>query len=309
MLPEGFMDRVIKGPQHVYIPDTIIIDAAGMQNPVRLYGHQLMIDGRYIGVAITIQDLSEIKRLEDEKLESERLAAVGQTVAGLAHGVKNLNTALKGGMYMLGSGLEKGNLPRIQKGMRMLERNTQRLSVFVKAFLNYAKGREIRAQLNDPIEIAKEVVEMYAQKAIDLNLKLDLEVSNPISMAAIDYECIHECLTNLVSNAIDACCFKDNGGSRVILRAFEKNRIIYYEVIDDGCGIEKDIKKKIFNTFFTTKGLSGTGLGLLMTRKMIQEHGGTIKLESIPDKGTTFRILLPRKRLPPISETIASNPN
>jgi len=309
MLPEGFLDSVIKGPQHVYIPDTIIIDAAGMQNPVRLYGHQLIIDGRYIGVAITIQDLSEIKRLEDEKLESERLAAVGQTVAGLAHGVKNLNTALKGGMYMLGSGLEKGNLTRIQKGMRMLERNTQRLSIFVKAFLNYAKGREIKAQLNDPIEIAKEVVEMYAQKAIDLNLKLDLEVSNPIPMAAIDYECIHECLTNLVGNAIDACRFKDNGGSRVILRAFEKNRVIFYEVIDDGCGIENDIKKKIFNTFFTTKGLSGTGLGLLMTRKMIQEHGGSIKLESIPNIGTTFRILLPRKHLPAIAETTASNPN
>ncbi len=309
MLPEGFLDRVIVDPKHVYIPDTVIVDAAGMQNPVRLYGHQLKIDGNYMGAAISIQDLSEIKRLEDEKLESERLAAVGQTVAGLAHGVKNLNTALKGGMYMLGSGLEKGDLDRIQKGMRMLERNTQRLSIFVKAFLNYSKGREIRAQLNDPIEIAKEVVEMYAQKAIDLNLKLELEVSNPISMAAIDYECIHECLTNLVSNAFDACRFKDNGGSRVILRAFEKNRIIYYEVIDDGCGIENEIKKKIFNTFFTTKGLSGTGLGLLMTRKMIQEHGGTIKLKSTPNKGTTFRVLLPRKRLPSIVKTMASNPD
>ena len=308
MLPEGFMDRVMKGPQHVYIPDTIIIDAAGMQNPVRLYGHQLIIDGRYIGAAITIQDLSEIKQLEDEKLETERLAAVGQTVAGLAHGVKNLNTALKGGMYMLGSGLEKGDLARIQKGMRMLERNTQRLSIFVKAFLNYAKGREIRAQLNDPTEIAKEVVEMYTQKAKDLNLRLDLDIPSPIEKAAIDYECIHECLTNLVSNAIDACRVRDNGGSRVKLRNFEKNRIIYYEVIDDGCGIDNETKKKIFNTFFTTKGLSGTGLGLLMTRKMIQEHGGTIRLDSTPNKGTTFRVLLPRKRLPSIVETITETP-
>lgn len=304
MLPEGFVDRVINGPQHVYIPDTIIVDAAGMQNPVRLYGHQLTIDGRYIGVAISIQDLSEIKKLEDEKLETERLAAVGQTVAGLAHGVKNLNTALKGGMYMLGTGLEKGNLERIQKGMHMLERNTQRLSLFVKAFLNYAKGREIRARLNDPGDIVREVVEMYAQKAEKFDIQLNLDVSNSVSPAVIDYESIHECLTNIVGNAIDACRSSDKGNAYVRVRVFEKKRIIFFEVIDNGCGMENEVKTKIFNTFFTTKGLSGTGLGLLMTRKIIQEHGGSIKLETEPDKGSTFRILLPRKRLPKIAESL-----
>ena len=309
LLPRDVVDRAITGPQHVYLPETTIVDAAGCQKPVRLVGHQLSIDNRSIGAAFSIQDLSELKKLEDEKLEAERLAAVGQTVAGLAHGVKNLTTALEGGMYMLSTGIEKGNLDRIQKGMTMLDRNTRRISMFVKAFLSFAKGRKIRAQLCEPTEIAKEVVEMYTPKADELGIKLVLDLPESIDKAAIDYESMHECLTNLVGNAIDACQTSSNGGSKVIIRAFEKKGLIFYEVIDNGCGMDYEVKKKVFTTFFTTKGLGGTGLGLLMTKKIIQEHGGTIKLQSKPDKGTTFQICLPRKRLPKIMADSQGGPN
>jgi len=303
MLPEGFLQRVTTGPQHVYLPETAIVDAAGCQKPVRLAGHQLSIDERVIGAAFSIQDLSGIKKLEEEKLEAERLAAVGQTVAGLAHGVKNLTTALEGGMYMLSTGIEKGNLDRIQKGMAMLDRNTQRISMFVKAFLSFAKGRQIRARLNDPAEIAREVIDMYAPKADALGIQLIFNQPGPVAPAAIDYESMHECLTNLVGNAIDACQVSSNGGSRVTMKVHEKRGMIYYEVTDNGCGMDYEVKRKVFTTFFTTKGLGGTGLGLLMTKKIIQEHGGTIKLESQPEKGTTFRICLPRKRLPRVAES------
>ncbi|MEJ2156469.1 MAG: PAS domain-containing protein [Desulfobacteraceae bacterium] len=192
ILPPGFLDRALNGPQHVYLPETAIVDAAGCQRPVRLVGHRLSIDERSIGAAFSIQDLSELKELENAKLEAERLAAVGQTVAGLAHGVKNLTTALEGGMYMLSTGIEKGNLDRIQKGMTMLDRNTQRISMFVKAFLTFAKGREIRARMNDPAEIAKEVIEMYGPKADELGIQLDLDLPAPVSSAAIDYELHHK---------------------------------------------------------------------------------------------------------------------
>jgi len=203
-------------------------------------------------------------------------------------------------MYMLSTGIEKGNLDRIQKGMTMLDRNTRRISMFVKAFLNFAKGREIRAQLNNPAEIAKEVVDMYTPKANELGIQLRIELPGPMSPAAIDYESMHECLTNLVGNAIDACQVSTNGGSAVTLRAYEKRDTIFYDVTDNGCGMDYEVKKKVFTTFFTTKGLGGTGLGLLMTKKIIQEHGGTIKLQSRPGKGTTFSIRLARKRLPKV---------
>jgi signal transduction histidine kinase len=168
----------------------------------------------------------------------------------------------------------------------------------VKAFLNFAKGRQLRARWNDPAEVAREVIEMYTPKAEELGIQLTFDLPATITPAPIDYESIHECLTNLVGNAIDACQMGRNGDSRVALQVYEKRGIIYYEVTDNGCGMDAEVKKKVFTTFFTTKGLSGTGLGLLMTKKIIQEHGGFIKLETQLDKGTTFRICLPRKRLP-----------
>jgi signal transduction histidine kinase len=155
-----------------------------------------------------------------------------------------------------------------------------------------------RARWNDPAEIAREVIEMFTPKADELGIQLSFDLAAPIAPAPIDYESMHECLTNLVGNAIDACRTGCNGGPRVMLQVYEKRKTIYYEVTDNGCGMDAEVKKKVFTTFFTTKGLGGTGIGLLMTRKIIQEHGGFIKMETQVEKGTTFRICLPRKRLP-----------
>jgi PAS domain S-box-containing protein len=302
MLPADFFKQLKTAGGQIYSPETEITNADGRKIPVRLAGNRLDMNGAFMGMAFSIQDLSELKKMEDEKLEAERLAAVGQTVAGLAHGIKNLTTALEGGMYMLSTGIEKSNLDRVQKGMVMLDRNTQRISMFVKAFLSFAKGREINARLNDPAEIAREVVEMYAARAEALGIRLTFALARPLAPGAIDYESMHECLTNLVGNAIDACRVSSNSDLRVIVSVFEKDEAIFYEVIDNGCGMDYEVKRKVFTTFFTTKGLGGTGLGLLMTKKIIQEHGGRIDLESEPEKGTTFRIRLPRKRLPKLSE-------
>jgi len=301
LLPQGFLSQVYGGPDRVYLRETEIKTTEGEALPVRLVGNRLQSGDMSMGMAFSIQDLSEIKQLEKDKLEAERLAAVGQTVAGLAHGVKNLMFALEGGRYMLNTGIEKEQFERVQKGMEMLDRNIDRISMFVKTFLDFSKGREIQVKLNDPAEIAREVVELYASKAQELGIELVYEQSPDIEPANIDYESMHECLTNLVGNAIDACRISENEESHVKIRAFEENKVINYEVIDDGCGMDYEIKKKAFTSFFTTKGLGGTGLGLLMTKKNVQEHGGTIELESEPDEGTTFRILLPRAHLPEAS--------
>ncbi|MFC1886137.1 PAS domain S-box protein [Thermodesulfobacteriota bacterium] len=305
MLPKGFLAKVSKGTVPVYLPETEVKTIDGDIRPVRLVGNQLLDGEKPIGMAFSVQDLRQIKQLGKEKLEAERLGAVGQTVAGLAHGVKNLITGLEGGMYMLNSGLSKSNVSRIQKGMDMLVRNIDRTSIFVKAFLSFSKGREIQVKLSDPVEIAKEVVELYSVKAKDLGITLTIRNADRIQPAPIDYESMHECLTNLVGNAIDACQMSEKGAGReVIVRIFEEGGAIFYEVSDDGCGMDYEVKKKVFTTFFTTKGLGGSGLGLLMTKKIVQEHGGQIDLTSEPEKGTTFRIRLPRNRLP---KTIRNN--
>ncbi len=299
MLPEGFLDQVAKVSRHVYLPETNVRTIKGETLPVRLAGTKLLVDDRPMGMGFSIQDLREIKQLENDKMEAERLAAVGQTVSGLAHGVKNLITGLEGGMYMLNSGMNKSNVERVQKGMEMLVRNIDRISTFVKEFLSFAKGREIQVKLCNPAKIAEEVVDLYRAQARELGIKLVDERKGDIESAPMDYESMHECLTNLVGNAIDACRMSDNeGGCHVRVRTFEENGVIVYEVVDDGCGMDYEVKKKVFTTFFTTKGLGGTGIGLLMTKKIVQEHGGKIDVESEPGQGSTFRIRLPRDRLP-----------
>ena len=299
MLPPGFAEQVASGAGHVYLPDTYVTRREGERIPVRLVGVRLDDGARTLGMAFSVQDLVDFKQLEREKLDAERLAAVGQTVAGLAHGIKNLITGLEGGMYMLNTGLSKSNPRRVQQGWEMLDRNIARIAVFVKDFLSFSKGRTITTASCRPDGIAREVVELYATRAQEFDIELRCEAEGEVADAPLDREGIHECLTNLVGNAIDACQMsEEEGGSRVIVRTFDRAGDLTFEVEDDGCGMDYEVKRKVFTTFFTTKGLGGTGLGLLTTRKIVQEHGGRIELESEPGKGTTFRIVLPRSRLP-----------
>ncbi len=108
---------------------------------------------------------------------------------------------------------------------------------------------------------------------------------------------IHTCLANLVSNAIDACKTSKKGTCAVSLRVREGDGTIVFEVEDTGCGMDAEVREKVFTSFFTTKGLGGTGLGLLVTKKIVREHGGRIEVESEPDKGSCFRIEIPRNDL------------
>ena len=122
----------------------------------------------------------------------------------------------------------------------------------------------------------------------------------PIEPAAFDRDSIHSALANLVSNAIDACQMDSDSGDRVTIRALLQEGTIVFEVEDNGCGMDQKVRSLAFTNFFTTKGAGGTGLGLLLTRKVAQEHGGGISFESTPGKGSVFRLEFPRDRLPEI---------
>ncbi|MBI4881340.1 MAG: PAS domain-containing protein [Planctomycetes bacterium] len=244
-------------------------------------------------------DITMLKTLEHEKLEAERLAAVGQTVAGLAHGIKNLLMGLDGGMYMARSGIEQGNPERMIQGWGILEENVARISSFVREFLEFARGRTPRVQLVDPNEPARKVMELFKDTARLAGVELTADLDETIALAPLDEEGIHSCLANLVSNALDACDTSDKSENHVTLSTREQGGVIVYEVRDDGQGMDYDVKKKVFSNFFSTKASGkGTGLGLLTTRKIVQEHGGKVSFDSREGEGAVFRIELPRNRLP-----------
>ncbi len=257
------------------------------------------------GIAHVIEiatDVSEIKKLEREKLDAERLGAVGQTVAGLAHTIKNMLMGLEGGMYMVDIGLQKGDAERIIKGWDILQRNFNKTTNLVKDFLSFSKGRMPALKLVNPNKLAKDIVDLYHDTAQQQGVDLILKIGKNVKPAFLDPDGIETCLTNLISNGIDAATLREESGGKVILGTREENGELIFESIDNGSGMDWEVKQKVFTTFFTTKGGKGTGLGLLTTRKIVTEHGGRIEVDSATGEGATFRIRLPRNRLEALAE-------
>jgi signal transduction histidine kinase len=247
-------------------------------------------------------DITAAKLLEQQHLEAERLAVVGQTVAGLAHGVKNILMGLEGGLYVFKSGMQKGDNERMLSGWHMLEEDIGRISSFVKEFLEFARGKAPKVQLVDPNSIAMKVVELFRDKAAMAGIALVADLQEEMPCALMDEQGIHTCLANLVSNALDACEISDKRGRHVTLASRDNDGLLVFEVADDGTGMDYEVKRNVFTGFFSTKSSErGTGLGLLTTRKIVQQHGGTVSFESTEGVGSLFRMEFPRNRLPGLS--------
>lgn len=297
MLPIEFFEDVETDGILADFAETNLKSASGEDIPARFRAVELKSRQRNLGKAAFISDLRDIKRLEHEKLDAERLAAVGQTVAGLAHTIKNILMGLEGGMYMVDSGLKKSDAKRIIEGWDVLQRNFNKTTTLVKDFLSFSKGRLPDLKPVEPEKLVNDIVALYKETAFQQGVQLLMEPVTGVRSALLDPDGMEACLTNLVSNAIDAARLREGGGGIVTIRTLELDNDLIFEVVDNGIGMDMEIKQNVFTTFFTTKGGKGTGLGLLTTRKIIQEHGGTIELESDPGAGSTFRIRLPRRRL------------
>jgi PAS domain S-box-containing protein len=264
--------------------------------PVRYSGTLLHEGDRMMGSVAFFQDLREIKRLEAELLQSERLAAVGQTVAGMAHCIKNILHGLKGGSYMIDVGLARDDRDKLQSGWRMVQRNINRTSDLVLDLLSYSKEREPDYAPCDPNEVVREVCDLVQDMAVESDVALKMELDPAIGRVAMDGRTVHRCLLNLLSNAVDACAFDEDiskhhqVGARTFLEPGERIR---FEVEDNGAGMSETVKQRLFTSFFSTKGSRGTGLGLLVTRKLIEAHRGTIEVASELGRGTRFTFYLP----------------
>jgi len=235
----------------------------------------------------------EKKRLHDrEKEQQERLAAMGETIAGLAHCVKNLLNGFKGGEYLVNRAIKKQDTGMISKGWNMVEKNIDRISTLVLDMLTYVKDREpeySEVDLNNLIEEARELLSIQAGK---VGVEIKTKTDENLNKVTLDSTGILRCLVNLIGNGIDAC--SEKGGYVAVESRLDSDDYFELEVSDTGCGMDQDTLKVLFTKFFSTKGSKGTGLGLPVVHKIVKEHQGSITVKSEPGQGTTFSMRLPR---------------
>jgi len=284
-------------PAEILPREAIVVSRSGEAIPVRFAGSTLTEKGRKMGTVAFFQDLREIKELEKEILRQERLAAIGQTVAGVAHGIKNILHGLKGGRHLVDVGIARGDNQRLQGGWDMVKRNIDRTSDLAMDLLRYSKERLPEPEPCRPNEIAREVCELVRESANAHAITLAIDLDPAIGMVAVDPHSLHSVLLNLMSNAVDAC--RDDPDTTktkcVTIRTRHEadGGRLRFEIADNGMGMRAEVQAKLFTSFFSTKGHLGTGLGLMVTRKLVEEDGGSIEVDSTPGEGTTVTVRLP----------------
>ena len=229
-------------------------------------------------------------------LDAERMAAVGQTVAGISHSIKNIASGLSGGAFVVEKGFELDDSQYLRQGWRMVRGNVEKIARLSLDLLNYSRSAKIRLQKCDPNDPVKEVVELMRPRAEEEGIALHLQMDMGLQPIYLDPDAVHLALLNLVTNALDACCGGGTGGSTVSLTTTRPSGWgVEYRVCDTGCGMDTGTREKLFQAFFSTKGSQGTGIGLMMTQNVIEKHMGTITVRSKEGAGSEFIIRLPER--------------
>jgi len=242
--------------------------------------------GRATGMAI------QNARLVESRMQSERLAATGEAVAYVSHYIKNILQGLRGGADVVQIGLKRKHLATIEQGWQIVQRNLAKIYNLTTNMLAFSKSREPRlvmAQLNGPV---REAIELVQAPADGRGVMVLAELDESLPPAPIDVDGIHQVALNILTNAVEACP-RSRGVVNVKTEYDPKTEEAVLTISDNGSGIPPDQLHQIFEPFHSTKGQGGTGLGLAVARKIVQEHNGRIHVRSRPQEGTTFIIRLP----------------
>ncbi len=242
-----------------------------------------------------------------EKIQAERLAAVGQTIATLSHHIKNILQGIRGGSYLIDMGLNEKDETIVRRGWTIVEKNQAKIYNLVMDMLSFSKDREPALEQADLNETVSDVVELMNSRAKELNVALDWEPGADLPPVQIDPDGIHRAVLNIVTNAIDAA--EDVAGARVVVSTTHDpaDEVVRINVADNGVGINESDIASIFQVFASTKGARGTGLGLPVSQKIVREHGGRIVVTSEPGQGSQFAIELPTKRPDPGKGSTGTN--
>jgi signal transduction histidine kinase len=244
--------------------------------------------GQHAGLALNNAELYQ------QRLQTQRLAAIGETVATLSHAIKNILQGLRGGADVVEMGLKKDDLHLAKGGWGILQRNLDRIIGLSMNMLAFSRQRPVEPELTRLTPILEEAAQLVQAVATAKKVAVLVDIDAEIPPITMDASLIHQAALNLLTNAVEAV---EAEAGVVTLRAFYRQgpgrAHVEIAVIDNGPGIPASKAAWIFEPFHTTKGAKGTGLGLAVARRVAQEHGGELTLESVEGKGATFRLRIP----------------
>jgi len=234
----------------------------------------------------------EHSRLYQAGVKAERLAATGQTVAYISHGIKNILQSLQSAGDMVELGLNKKDIDTAEKGWAILQRNLTRIQNLVLNMLAYSKARQPNLAMTQLNSLVTDLINMLSSQAIEKRVGLFSDLDDNMPPIAIDDEGMQQAILNLMLNAFDA--IEPGNGAITIKTEFDPaNHQAILTVTDNGVGIAANEQGDIFMAFQSSKGQGGTGLGLAVVKKTVEEHHGQLTVDSAPGEGTSFIIKIP----------------
>lgn len=237
----------------------------------------------------SFKDITEKLQIEEHLRKSDTLSVIGQLAAGIAHEIRNPMTALKGFIQLLEDTIKEDHSMYFD----VIKNELNRIDSIINEFLVLAKPQAMKYLEKDIAQLMKETIELLKPQAVLHNIQFQLELENDIPFIYCEPNQLKKVFINIIKNAIEV--MSSGGFIRIAIRKDNGDQVLV-SIQDEGEGIEPERLRRLGEPFFTTKE-KGTGLGLMVSYKIINEHQGHIEVESERGKGTVFHIKLPIKRV------------
>ena len=234
-------------------------------------------------------NITQIRQLQDH------LSSLGLLIGSISHGIKGLLTGLDGGMYRVESGFEKEDPDRIKEGWKIVRHMVSRIRDMSLDLLYYAKERDLQWERTDVLTFANHVALTVEPKARGHQIEFVRDFDESVGEFEVDAGVLASALTNILENGMDACMVDGSKKAhRIVFGVRQDKDDIIFDVLDNGIGMDRETREKMFTLFYSSKGREGTGLGLFISNQIIEQHGGSIKVDSTPGKGSRFIVRMPK---------------
>jgi signal transduction histidine kinase len=236
---------------------------------------------------VTFDDVSEVKALTDQLIRADRLAAMGELTAGVAHEVRNPLGIIRASVQLVED--SHGDAVRVKEATLVIKQEIDRLDRVIKALLDFGRPSAPTLRPTNVEDVVTDVVMFTRRFAGQARVEIETEYAAGLPLVSADADQLKQVMVNLVSNAVQAM---EGTGGAIKVRVWDDDGLVFLSIADTGPGIPPEDLERVFDPFYSTRD-DGTGLGLTIVHRIIDQHGGRVDVESERGVGTTFTVALP----------------